>query len=595
MQSNAGPNRINARGTVKTSLRTSRKLRRWLIAGMITLCGAAASYQIIYIANASATDGSAPAASAQSYSIQSLARSGMSGDPVAQPVNMPADPQLAQQIARGRYLAVAGDCQYCHSIPGAPAFSGGLAMGSPIGAIYSPNITSSKTYGIGNYTDQQFWNVLHSGIAPGSSLLIFPKYLYPSMPYDAYSKLSYADVMAIKAYLESIAPAEIPSRQTSIPFPLNIRAPLLGWRILFFHPQPVAYDPGWSASVRNGAYLVQALEHCSDCHTPRNILLASETSKFLGGGNIPSQSWYAPNITSAQPDGVGGWPTAQLVQYLHDGGSLGAGSPYGPMKYVVDDSLSRMPLSDSQDIAAYLQTAVAPQKSDNPEPVANPMLAAGAQVYAQNCARCHGANGEGVSNNFPNLAGNQSVWNGPANDLISVVLGGFDPWHDNQSAMPAFRTVLSDEEIAAVANYVRTSWGNPGVADATGAKVAALRPAAANVVWLDTATTQVQLKSGATFDDVSGSFYRDADGENCQLDLHLAATGAAPGDIKLFGACASGGARLDGYATANGQTEKVVLNIANTVSGNKLLAVTMDGKIGADTLTARISMVTPNE
>ena len=578
----------------------SRIWRRWLIVGMLTLCGATASYQIVYVANASAGDDAAAApagSSSQSLSIQAMAAPGMSGDPVAEPVSMPSDPQQAQLIARGRYLAVAGDCQYCHSIPGAPPYSGGLSMGLPIGTVYTPNITSSKTYGIGNWTDQQFWNVLHWGIEPGSSLLIFPKYVYPSMPYDAYSKLSYDDVRAIKAYLDSIAPAEIPSRPPAIPVPLNMRAPLLGWRILFFHPQPIVYDPSWSASVRNGAYLVQALEHCSDCHTPRNILLASETDRFLGGGHIPSQSWYAPDITSDKQDGVGGWPAAQLVQYLHDGGSLGAGSPYGPMKYVVDDSLSRMPVSDSQDIAAYLQTAVGPQQTPHLQTADNTMVSQGAQVYATNCARCHGANGEGVTNNFPNLAGNQSVWNGPSNDLLSVVIGGFDPWHNNQSSMPAFRAVLSDNEIAAVANYVRTSWGNPGVADATGENVGALRPEVANVVWLDTATTQVQLSSGTAFDDISGSLTRDANGENCQLDLHLSATATAPGNdgIRLYGACANGGAKLNGFATENGQTEKISLNVSNTASGSRLLAVTLNGPIGTDTINARISMVTPNE
>jgi mono/diheme cytochrome c family protein len=177
---------------------------------------------------------------------------------------MPSDPGQAAIIERGRYLTVAGDCLPCHSVQGQPPFSGGLAVGSPVGAVYSPNITPDKTYGIGNYTDQQFWNVLHNGIAPGSSLLVFPKYLYPSMPYDAYSKLSYSDVMAIKAYLMSLPAAAVPDRRTQIPFPLNTRAALLGWRMLFFSAQPVQYDASWSPQVRNGAFLVQALEHCSD-------------------------------------------------------------------------------------------------------------------------------------------------------------------------------------------------------------------------------------------------------------------------------------------------------------------------------------------
>jgi hypothetical protein len=176
------------------------------------------------------------AAPAANTAIAATAPNNLPGWTIPTPPN-PSDPV----IARGEYLTVAGDCLPCHSVEGQPPFSGGLAVGSPVGAVFSPNITPSKKYGIGNYTDQQFWNVLHNGIAPGSSLLIFPKYLYPSMPYDAYSKLSYSDVMAIKAYLMSLPPAEIPNRGTQIPFPFNTRAALLGWRILFFHPQPVQY------------------------------------------------------------------------------------------------------------------------------------------------------------------------------------------------------------------------------------------------------------------------------------------------------------------------------------------------------------------
>jgi mono/diheme cytochrome c family protein len=472
-------------------------------------------------------------------------------------------------------------------VAGQPAFSGGLAMNTPVGAVFSPNITPSKSFGIGNYTDQQFWNALHNGIAPGSSLLVFPKYLYPSMPYDAYSKLSYADVMAIKAYLDSLPPAEIPSRQTQIPFPLNIRAALLGWRILFFHPQPVQYDASWSPQVRNGAFLVQALAHCSDCHTPRNLLFASETSKFLGGGQILAQSWYAPNISSAsQNGGVGGWSQADLVAYLHNG----AGAPVGPMQEVVQDSLSRLPASDVQDIAAYLQTATTPQTPAAPP--ANGMVADGAQVYADHCARCHGANGEGVGNNFPNLAGNQAIWDGPSNDIISMVLGGFGPWHNDQSAMPGFRQTLTDGQIAAVANYLRTSWGNHGVADATAAKVADLRSMTADAVSLSTGTTTATLQSGGNvtkFDEISGAFSRDGDEKNCQLNAHFAVEDAAA-PVDLAGACAEDGGVLQGIVTMHGETSAVKLRLSNVKSG-----VVLYGPLGNGArLEARIALVTPN-
>jgi mono/diheme cytochrome c family protein len=515
----------------------------------------------------------------------------MSGWTIPTPAAMPSDPMQAAQIQRGQYLVTAGDCLPCHSVAGQPPLSGGNAVGSPVGAVYTPNITSSKQYGIGNYTDQQFWNVLHNGIAPGSSLLVFPHYLLPSMPYDAYSKLSYPDVMAIKAYLMALPPAEIPNRTGQIPFPFNIRAALLGWRIFFFHPQPIQYDASWSPQVRNGAFLVQALAHCSDCHTPRNMLFASEMDKFLGGGHILAQSWYAPNITSDKTAGVGGWQSADLVAYLHKGGALGVGAPVGPMQEVVGDSLSRLPESDVQDIAAYLQTGVGAQPDTQPTQTGAP-AAEGAVVYADNCARCHGANGEGVSNNFPNLAGNQGFWEGPPYDLISMVLGGFSAWHNEQSNMPAFRATLSDQQIAAVANYVRTSWGNKGAADATADMVGSLRSTADADITLDPGTTRAALQ-GAALTDISGAFSRTGDQLNCTIDGQFTQPGG-PG-VKLAGSCINMGAQIQATATLDGQTIPVTLNVAQHHNGQLPDGVTIYGPIDGKPFTASISYVTPNE
>jgi len=525
-------------------------------------------------------------------SIADTAPGGLTGWVIPAPVNMPSDPGQAAIIERGRYLTVAGDCLPCHSVQGQPPFSGGLAVGSPVGAVYSPNITPDKTYGIGNYTDQQFWNVLHNGIAPGSSLLVFPKYLYPSMPYDAYSKLSYSDVMAIKAYLMSLPAAAVPDRPTQIPFPLNTRAALLGWRMLFFSAQPVQYDPSWSPQVKNGAFLVQALEHCSDCHTPRNILFGSEESKFLAGGHILAQSWYAPNISSSQ-DGVGSWQPAALLNYLHDGGTLGVGAPFGPMQEVVHDSLSRLPESDVQDIVAYLQTGTVAQATPDADLAAAGGAGLGAQVYADNCARCHGADGGGVENNFPNLAGNQSVWSGPPNNVIAMVLGGFGPWHDDQSAMPGFAHTLTDADIAAVTNYVRTAWGNKGAADADADLVARLSSVTDTQVSLDAGTMQAALREGGAvenFAEVSGSFDRTGDKLNCQLDANLMA--GDPGkDMHIAGICGQGGTVVDAVASTGGQSVPVVL----TMSGDGA-AIELNGKLpdGSD-LTAHIDLVSAND
>jgi mono/diheme cytochrome c family protein len=551
------------------------------------------------------TQGSdSPTASNATPTISVNPPAGMSGDPIAQPVNMPSDPAASAKIARGEYLAVAGDCQYCHSVTGGLPFAGGQPVQTPFGDLFSPNITPDKKYGIGNYTDTQFWNVLHNGISPGNSLLIFPRYLYPVMPWQDYNKLSYSDVMAIKAYLDSIQPVAQPSRPSEMQFPFTIRAGLLGWRILFFNRQPIQYNPSWSPQVRNGAFLVLALEHCGECHTQRNLLMATEPSRTLAGGHLLAQSWYAPNITSQQNNGgVGGWSPNDLATYLFRVGSTTTGAPYGPMKAVVEESLSRLPSSDIQDIVAYLQTAVPAKNSVAPHPVV-PLPAGinGGQLFANNCARCHGGNGEGVDNNFPNLAHNQSVWDGPPDNLISMILGGYSPWHVNQSSMPAFGELLSDDQIAAITNYVRTSWGNKGSADATGLEVSGLRDLASVWVDLSTGTTKAGLTGGGSnqaFDDISGNLELFGDRQNCMLHVHLASSNpsAAVKSIYLVGSCADEGSAFKGNVAIDGKQYPVALQMQLTGSGTPSNTMRLFGALpgGAATLDTRIALSSSND
>jgi mono/diheme cytochrome c family protein len=529
--------------------------------------------------------------------------SGMSGDPVAQPVAMPADPTMAAQISRGQYLAVAGDCQYCHSIPGGAPFAGGQPVQTPFGDLFSPNITPDKKFGIGGYTDAQFWNVMHNGISPGHSLLIFPRYLYPVMPWQDYNKLSYSDVMAIKAYLDSIQPVAQPSRPSEMAFPFTLRAGLLAWRILFFNDQPIKYDPSWSPQVRNGAFIVLALAHCGECHTQRNLLMAIEPSRSLAGGHLLAQSWYAPNISSQNANGgIGGWSANDLDSYLSRAGSTTIGAPFGPMKAVVDDSLSRLPASDIQDIVAYLQTATPAKTSVAPSAAELPSGNNGAQLYANNCARCHGGNGEGVANNFPNLAHNQAVWDGPADNLIGMILGGYAPWHVNQSSMPAFGQSLSDDQIAAIANYVRTSWGNKGVADATGTQVGDLRHLASVWVDLSTGTMQAALHNGGsneTFDTIAGNLELFGDRENCMLNVNLTSSdpAAAVKSIYLFGSCAKEGSLFKGNMMVDGRQYPVALQMHLTGTGGHFDRLNLSGPLpgSATSFNTSIALYSGND
>jgi mono/diheme cytochrome c family protein len=370
-------------------------------------------------------------------------------------------------IARGKYLVAAADCMPCHSGPNHAPYSGGLVLNTPFGGLASPNITPDKETGIGNWTDKQFWNAIHYGISPGSSYLVFPNYLYPAMPFTSYTKLSYDDVMAIKAYLFSLAPVNVAETPNTMMFPFSQRPVLLGWRILFFRSGPIQMDPSWDAHVQNGAYLTEALGHCGECHTPRNFMSGLIQSKSYAGAHI--DAYYAPNISSDKTYGVGGWSQDDLVSYLYNSGNKDKGSAYGPMGEVVQYSLSQLPKTDVQDIALYLQTITAP-RSTPPDAAADGALATandvGAKVFASDCAGCHQANGTGRPPIIPGLAGNDSVTAASANNVIGAVLNGLGPWNHGP-AMPSFAAGLSDAEIAAVANYVRTQWGNAGTASAT--------------------------------------------------------------------------------------------------------------------------------
>lgn len=382
----------------------------------------------------------------------------------------------AALIARGKYLTTAADCMPCHTGPGNAPFSGGLMMHTPFGGLSTPNITPDKATGIGRWTDKQFYNALHYGISPGRNFLVFPKYLYPAMPYTSYTKLSYADVMAIKAYLDSLPPVHAPREPSTMSFPFNQRPVLLGWRLLFFNPGPMHMNPSWDEHMKNGAYLTVALGHCGECHTPRNMMEATIASKAFAGA--PIDNLFAPNISSDKTYGVGGWSKADLVAYLHNDGNLVKGSPYGAMGDMTDHSTSKLPVSDIEDIADYLQHGTKPQVTP-PAPAvadADASIARGKVLYMANCDGCHGKTGGGMPPHFvPDLAGNDSVTAEQPYNVIGAVLNGLGSWANPGPRMPAFGAEMNDQEIADITNYVRTAWGNKGAADATPAQVMRLR------------------------------------------------------------------------------------------------------------------------
>jgi len=375
-------------------------------------------------------------------------------------------------IKQGQYLARAGDCVACHTAKDGKPFAGGLPMQTPIGTVYSTNITPHAS-GIGNYSFADFDNAVRKGIAKDGSTL------YPAMPYPSYARVSDADMQALYAYfMHGVAPVEQANKPTDIPWPLSMRWPLSIWRGLFA-PEVKAWQApsGADPVVSRGAYLVEGLGHCGACHTPRALtmqekaLSPADGEQFLAG-SAPLEGWIAKSLRGDHKDGLGSWSEEQLVQFLKTGRS-DRSAVFGGMSDVVEHSLQHLSDDDLTAIARYLKTLPPSNTDDQPhaydQQVADALWKgddskAGASVYIDNCAACHRTDGHGYTRVFPALAGNPVVQTADATSLIHIVLAGgtLPATHTAPSkfTMPAFGWRLSDQEVADVVNFIRTSWGN---------------------------------------------------------------------------------------------------------------------------------------
>ena len=387
----------------------------------------------------------------------------------------------AAAIERGRYLATAGDCIACHSVPGGKPMAGGLALATPLGDIVATNITPSTTHGIGNYTLKQFSDAVRHGVrADGANL-------YPAMPYTAYAKVTDEDTAALYDYfMHGVAAVDTaPAKQTDLPFPFNIRLSMAGWNLLFLDKKPFVVDTAKSMEWNRGAYLAQGLAHCTTCHTPRNALMAEQLSKELGGADLGT--WYAPNITSDIHSGVGGWSQQELVDYLRTGRAANKAQAAGPMAEAIDHSLKHLSDADLNAIAHYVKGVPAIRDKADTQPVTqwgkagdelssirgvplpqNLNKMSGAQLYDAQCASCHQAKGEGsFDGSLPPLFHNSVTGRSNSNNLVMAILDGVERQDGKGShaghRMPAFRQTLSDEQIVTLGNYVQKMYGNPDV------------------------------------------------------------------------------------------------------------------------------------
>ncbi|MDR5760226.1 cytochrome c [Caballeronia sp. LZ035] len=388
-------------------------------------------------------------------------------------------------VARGAYLAKAGDCVACHSIPKGKPLTGGLKMMTPVGAIYSTNITPDPETGIGRYTEEDFARALRKGVAKDGHNL------YPAMPYPSYAKINDDDMHALYAYfMHGVTPVNQANREADIKWPMNMRWPLKLWNMVFLENGAYQNKQGKDVAWNRGAYLIQGLGHCGSCHTPRGIAfqekgLDESSSAFLTGS--PLDNWFASNLSGEHNTGLGRWSEQDVATFLKTGANAHA-SAFGSMTSVINNSTQHLDDADIAAMAQYLKTLPAaggtgaPAYSYDPRAtrvsLARPAASdAGARVYTAYCMHCHGVDGRGFAPMLAPLAGNPNVLEKDASSLINVTLNGTEdivlqgvpaPY-----PMPRYAPVLNDRQIADVLTFVRGAWNNntPAVAPEDVAKM----------------------------------------------------------------------------------------------------------------------------
>lgn len=371
----------------------------------------------------------------------------------------------SQLVAQGRELAGFGDCSVCHTNPRTgQEFAGGLPLETPFGTLYSTNITSHPTTGIGAWSEQAFSRAMREGVG------IDGEYLYPAFPYDHFTKITEEDMHALYAYMMSVEPIEYTPPDNELRFPFNIRLSLAGWNLLFLRQGVFEPDPSQSDEWNRGAYLVEGLGHCGSCHTPRNLMGAEIASRAFGGAIV--EGWYAPALNEDSLAAVP-WTQVSLVNYLLDGWDKDHGVSAGPMTPVVNHLYDRSE-DDGFAIAAYVESlnpikpseavtaeilAFANEREWDPANIptfADPDLQAGVEAFEDVCANCHKAGGSTVP------LGLTSTMRAPdPRNVIHIFFDGVrPPLGARDHSMPSFGASLTDEDFINVLKFVRAQFTN---------------------------------------------------------------------------------------------------------------------------------------
>ena len=382
------------------------------------------------------------------------------------------------RIERGRYLALAGNCSSCHTTPNGAYLAGGVAFHTDFGTLYSTNISPDDATGIGRWTADEFLRSMRHGIRANG------EHLYPAFPYTAFTRMTDEDLLDLWAYLRSVPPATSDAPDNELRFPFRLRPLLALWKGLYFRPGEYVADASQDDTWNRGAYLVNGLAHCGECHSPRNALGAVDEQKALSGGRyldrVPGgaiRPWSAPNLT-ATTTGLGDWTSDHLIDYLGSGRNEFL-ETFGPMNEVIMNSTRYLTRADLGAMAHYLKS-VRPIETATYSPADRSVLGMGRMQYNLHCGTCHLPTGAGDPEMAPRIgAGSLITRTADPASLINVILYGPElADHETPSAwrnpMQEFQYELIDEEIAALATFLRHSWGN-GAGPVTADQVAKQR------------------------------------------------------------------------------------------------------------------------
>lgn len=372
-------------------------------------------------------------------------------------VALAAEPS-PELITTGRSLAEAGDCAGCHTADPAKPFAGGKRIDTPFGAIYAPNLTPDRDTGIGAWTDADFTRALRYGIAPDGSNY------YPAFPYSYFTRMTKDDTLAIRAYLGTVAPVVNRNKPAELRWPFGYRGLMRVWNAIYFKPGLFEPDQTKSAAWNRGGYLVTGLGHCGACHTPKTFFGADRDAQALSGNEVGG--WHAPRLDGAARTGLKSWSEADITEYLQSGRNAKSHAA-GPMAEIVVNSTSKMSDADIRAIAVYLKSLPPARRETIVTPPDEAEMEAGQGVYAKLCIACHEADGTGSPRIYPPLPGNALLQSINPSSTLRIILDGAHtvttPRAPNSGEMPGYARQLSDEEIAAVTNYIRNSWGNAGL------------------------------------------------------------------------------------------------------------------------------------